>query len=133
MPKILRSFGDKLPPFHSSTLDNHRQQSLMDYIIGQRWVSHADAQLGLGIVVDLDGRRVTLAFPAVGEERTYAIENAPLTRLRFKAGDHISTVGNVEVLVTGVNEYQGLLVYATAAAERAFRQTQRICSARSHA
>jgi ATP-dependent helicase HepA len=111
MPKILRSFGDKLPPFHSSTLDNHRQQSLMDYIIGQRWVSHADAQLGLGIVVDLDGRRVTLAFPAVGEERTYAIENAPLTRLRFKAGDHISTVGNVEVLVTEVNEYQGLLVY----------------------
>jgi ATP-dependent helicase HepA len=36
----------------------------MDYIIGQRWVSHADAQLGLGIVVDLEGRRVTLAFPA---------------------------------------------------------------------
>ncbi|MCB1689249.1 MAG: RNA polymerase-associated protein RapA [Halioglobus sp.] len=83
----------------------------MDYIIGQRWVSHADAQLGLGIVVDLEGRRVTLAFPAVGEERTYAIENAPLTRLRFKAGDHISTVGDVAVLVTEVKEHQGLLVY----------------------
>jgi ATP-dependent helicase HepA len=83
----------------------------MDYIVGQRWVSHADAQLGLGIVVDIEGRRVTLAFPAVGEERTYAIENAPLTRLRFKAGDHISTVDNVEVLVTGVKEQQGLLVY----------------------
>ncbi|CAA0107440.1 RNA polymerase-associated protein RapA [Halioglobus japonicus] len=83
----------------------------MDYIVGQRWVSHADAQLGLGIVVDLEGRRVTLAFPAVGEERTYAIENAPLTRLRFKAGDHISTVGDVEVLVTEVKEHQGLLIY----------------------
>lgn len=83
----------------------------MDYIIGQRWVSHADAQLGLGIVVDLEGRRVTLAFPAVGEERTYAIENAPLTRLRFKAGDHISTVNNTEVLVTEVKEQHGLLVY----------------------
>ncbi len=83
----------------------------MDYIIGQRWVSHADAQLGLGIVVDIDGRRVTLAFPAVGEERTYAIDNAPLTRLRFKAGDHISTVGDVAVLVTEVREQQGLLVY----------------------
>jgi len=59
----------------------------MDYIVGQRWVSHADAQLGLGIVVDIEARRVTLSFPAVGEERTYAIENAPLTRLRFKAGD----------------------------------------------
>ncbi|MEZ5503743.1 MAG: RNA polymerase-associated protein RapA [Halioglobus sp.] len=83
----------------------------MDYIIGQRWVSHADAQLGLGIVVDIDGRRVTLAFPAVDEERTYAIENAPLTRLRFKAGDHISTVEKVEVLVTEVQEHRGLLVY----------------------
>ena len=83
----------------------------MDYIIGQRWVSHADAQLGLGIVVDLEGRRVTLAFPAVDEERTYATENAPLTRLRFKAGDHISTVDNVELVVTEVHEQQGLLVY----------------------
>ena len=42
----------------------------MDYIIGQRWVSHADAQLGLGIVVDIDGRRVTLAFPAVEDMTT---------------------------------------------------------------
>jgi ATP-dependent helicase HepA len=83
----------------------------MDYIIGQRWVSHADAQLGLGIVVDLDGRRVTLVFPAVGEERTYATDNAPLSRLRFKAGDHISTVEDLELLVTAVTEQQGLLLY----------------------
>lgn len=83
----------------------------MNYIIGQRWVSHADAKLGLGIVVDIDGRRITLAFPAVEEERTYAIENAPLTRLRFKAGDHISTVNNVDLLVQEVVEQQGLLVY----------------------
>ncbi len=83
----------------------------MDYIVGQRWVSHADAQLGLGIVVNIEGRRVTLTFPAVSEERTYAMENAPLTRLRFKAGDHICTVDKVDVLVTEVREHQGLLVY----------------------
>jgi ATP-dependent helicase HepA len=83
----------------------------MDYIVGQRWVSHADAQLGLGIVVDIEARRVTLAFPAVGEERTYAIENAPLTRLRFKTGDRISTPNQTEVLVTDVREQHGLLVY----------------------
>lgn len=83
----------------------------MDYIIGQRWVSHADAQLGLGIVVDVEPRRVTLAFPAVDEERTYATENAPLTRLRFKAGDNISTIDNVELTITDVREQQGLLVY----------------------
>jgi len=83
----------------------------MEYIVGQRWVSHADAQLGLGVVVDFEGRRVTLAFPAVGEERTYATESAPLSRLRFKVGDRISTVDDVELEVTGVSEQQGLLVY----------------------
>ncbi len=83
----------------------------MEYIVGQRWVSHADAQLGLGVVVDFEGRRVTLAFPAVGEERTYATESAPLSRLRFKAGDKICTVDDVELVVTQVTEHQGLLVY----------------------
>ncbi len=83
----------------------------MDYILGQRWVSHADAQLGLGIIVDIEARRVTVSFPAVGEERTYATENAPLTRLRFKAGDHISTVDERELLVTSVEEQEGILLY----------------------
>ena len=83
----------------------------MEYLIGQRWVSHADSQLGLGIIVEVESRRVTVSFPAVGEERTYATQNAPLTRLRFKAGDHISTVGGVELLVNSVQETQGLLLY----------------------
>ncbi len=83
----------------------------MDYIIGQRWVSHADTQLGLGIIAELDGRRVTVSFPAVGEERTYATDNAPLTRLRFKAGDRITTLDDVELEVTQVHESQGILFY----------------------
>ena len=83
----------------------------MEYIVGQRWVSHADAQLGLGVVVELDGRRVTLSFPAVDEERTYAAETAPLTRLRFKPGDHVSTINGVELLVSEVLENNGLIVY----------------------
>ncbi len=84
----------------------------MEYLIGQRWVSHADAQLGLGIIVEIEPRRVTVSFPAVGEERTYATENAPLTRLRFKKGDHVSTVGGIELVVTQVSEQQGLLLYS---------------------
>ncbi len=83
----------------------------MEYLVGQRWVSHADAQLGLGIVVHAEGRRVTLAFPAVGEERTYAVDRAPLSRLRFKAGDRISTVEGLELLVNEVTEERGLLLY----------------------
>ncbi|MEE4659084.1 MAG: RNA polymerase-associated protein RapA [Halieaceae bacterium] len=85
--------------------------SSLDYIVGQRWVSHADAQLGLGIVADIEGRRVTVSFPAIGEERTYAIDNAPLTRLRFKVGDYITTLDDVELKVTEVVEQSGILFY----------------------
>jgi len=83
----------------------------MEYIVGQRWVSHADSQLGLGIIAELDGRRVTVSFPAIGEERTYATDNAPLTRLRFKVDDHITTIDDVELVVTDVEEIRGILFY----------------------
>jgi len=56
----------------------------MSFIIGQRWLSHADPQLGLGIVTESDPRRVTVMFPAVEEERTYAVANAPLSRIAFR-------------------------------------------------
>jgi ATP-dependent helicase HepA len=83
----------------------------MEYIVGQRWVSHADAQLGLGIIIEIEARRVSVTFPAAGEERTYSLDNAPLTRLRFKVGDHISTIDDVELLLTAVEEHNGLLIY----------------------
>src|SRR5690606_24954742 len=89
----------------------HRLPQFMDYKVGQRWVSHAEAQLGLGIVVDIDGRRVTLAFPAVEEERTYAMDNAPLTRIRFNVGEMLHVVDGQALEVTAVSEQAGLLVY----------------------
>ncbi|MFT5335924.1 MAG: ATP-dependent helicase HepA, partial [Halioglobus sp.] len=83
----------------------------MEYIIGQRWVSHADAQLGLGIIIEVEGRRVSVTFPAAEEERTYSLDNAPLTRLRFKAGDNISTIDDVELKLIHVEEHEGILFY----------------------
>ena len=83
----------------------------MEYIVGQRWVSHADAQLGLGIIAELDGRRVTVSFPAIGEERTYATDNAPLTRLRFKSGDNITTIDDIELSLIDATEVSGILYY----------------------
>ena len=51
----------------------------MSFAIGQRWISHADLELGLGICVEADSRRVTLLYPSAEEERTYATDRAPLT------------------------------------------------------
>lgn len=83
----------------------------MTYAVGQRWLSHADSEMGLGIIVEHELRRVTLHFPAVEEERTYATENAPLTRVRLREGEKLSTRDGRSFTVTAVHEEQGLLIY----------------------
>lgn len=83
----------------------------MEYRIGQRWLCHADSSLGLGLVQAVDGRRVTLHFPAVDEDRTYAIANAPLARLKYREGDVVRSHSGVEITVTEVREIDGVLLY----------------------
>jgi ATP-dependent helicase HepA len=82
-----------------------------DLVIGQRWVSHSDTALGLGIVTDISGRRVTLGFPAADEERTYAIDNAPLSRIIYQIGEEIETFDNKKYTVRAAEEVGGVLMY----------------------
>jgi ATP-dependent helicase HepA len=56
----------------------------MSFVVGQRWISHTESALGLGIIAEVAGRLVTVSFPAAEEERTYAIDNAPLGRVTYK-------------------------------------------------
>ncbi|BES73557.1 RNA polymerase-associated protein RapA [Marinobacter nanhaiticus D15-8W] len=83
----------------------------MEFVIGQRWVSHSDANLGLGIVTDVSGRRVTLGFPAIDEERTYATDNAPLARVQYQLGDKIETYDGESLTVRAVEDIDGVLMY----------------------
>lgn len=83
----------------------------MNFVIGQRWLSHADPQLGLGIVIAVEIRRVSVAFPAVEEERTYSLDNAPLSRVSYRPGDTIRLRDETELTVTAVDELRGLLIY----------------------
>ncbi|MFO8140845.1 MAG: RNA polymerase-associated protein RapA, partial [Marinobacter sp.] len=82
-----------------------------EFVIGQRWVSHSDTALGLGIVTDVSGRRVTLGFPAADEERTYAIDNAPLSRIIYQQGEDIETFAGEHYVVRDVEDLNGVLVY----------------------
>ena len=81
------------------------------FLPGQRWVSHADSTLGLGIVTHADERRVTLHFPAVEEERVYATDRAPLTRLLLKPGDQLTRMGGSVLTVVALHEQNGVLTY----------------------
>jgi ATP-dependent helicase HepA len=78
---------------------------------GQRWISNAESDLGLGTVLKVEDRNVTLLYPAVGETRTYAIHSAPLTRLRFAAGDLVSDHRERRIRITEAREVEGLLHY----------------------
>ena len=83
----------------------------MTFIIGQRWISNTESQLGLGIITDIGHRQVTLNFPAANEERIYATNNPPLSRIICKEGDDLITNELKTITVTHVEENHGLLLY----------------------
>lgn len=78
---------------------------------GQRWVSTSQPELGLGILEEAGGGRVTLFFAAAGERKVFALESAPLVRVRFKVGDEILLRSGDTVVVEEVVEEDGLFVY----------------------
>ena len=85
--------------------------SKAQYVIGQRWISEAEAELGLGIVLDVVSRRLTLSFPAAAERRTYAIENAPVSRVVYEAGEKVRHQDGTSIKITRVLEQHGCLLY----------------------
>ena len=80
---------------------------------GQRWVSDGEPELGLGIIRKSGDGRVEIAFPAAGETRIYAIDSAPLRRVKFMAGDRIKVHSGAEMTVEQVREERGLRIYQT--------------------
>ena len=70
----------------------------MSFAPGQRWISTAEPELGLGTVLRVEGRTVQLAFPATGVVRHYAAQMAPLTRAEFRPGERISGAGQAFVV-----------------------------------
>jgi ATP-dependent helicase HepA len=84
----------------------------VQYAPGQRWVNHAELQMGLGTIISTGHRTVTLLFNAAEETRTYSKETAPLTRVVFSVGDKIKNQDGVEILIQNVKKSdEGLLTY----------------------
>ena len=83
----------------------------MPFILGQRWISDTESELGLGTVVAVDTRMVTLLFPATGENRLYARNDSPVTRVMFNPGDTVTSHEGWQLKVDEVKEENGLLAY----------------------
>lgn len=85
--------------------------AVTEYAIGQRWVSNGEAELGLGIIKSNSGRRIEVSFPAAGEQRTYATDNAPLSRVLYPVGDRVKTDEDVSFVITARHEINGCYIY----------------------
>jgi len=82
-----------------------------DFIPGQRWISDAELQMGLGTIMSTEHRTVTVHYPATDEIRTYAKQTAPLTRVRFVPGDVVKSQDDWSLTVTSVSHDEGILTY----------------------
>ena len=84
---------------------------MIDFIPGQRWISNTESELGLGLITDVSFKRVTVRFLASDEQRIYAIDNAPLTRVSFTVGDTIQSIDEEEFIITALSTKDGLITY----------------------
>src|SRR5215217_5888723 len=81
------------------------------FVPGQRFISEAEPELGLGQIVEVSGRNITIEFQAAATTRQYAVANAPLTRIRFEPGDKVQDRKGTHCTVLSVKENAGLLQY----------------------
>ena len=84
---------------------------MQEFFIGQRWISAAELQLGLGMVIEIEHRTVSIIFPATTEIRIYARQDAPLTRVKFSPGDWVQNQDDRLLQVIKLEESNGLIVY----------------------
>lgn len=83
-----------------------------EFTPGQRCISDAELQMGLGTIVKVDHRTLTVVFSASDETRTYSRETAPLTRVVFSVGDTIRNQDGIDLTVASVQNTDDLLAYS---------------------
>lgn len=82
-----------------------------DFTAGQRWISDTESDLGLGTILEVEHRQITVVFLASGETRIYAKETAPLTRVAFMSGDSVTSHEGWQMRIERVIDEDGLLSY----------------------
>ncbi|MCG8565202.1 MAG: SNF2-related protein, partial [Desulfobacterales bacterium] len=85
--------------------------STSQFTPGQRYVSEAEPELGIGILISHDKRSLTFHFPLAESTRCYSKGSAPIQRVIHKTGDRIQTESGEELVVESTDQDQGLMVY----------------------
>jgi len=70
-----------------------------------------EPELGVGVVEEVEGRRVRIRFSQSGVVRTYGASSAPLERVVFYPGDRITGENGIPLTVEAVTIEDGLNLY----------------------
>lgn len=87
-------------------------EKLQQFAIGQRWLSDTETELGLGVLIDVDERSISILFPKSDETRVYARNNAPLSRIVFNTNDEVHDQEGTQWLVESLEHHHGVVRYA---------------------
>ena len=83
---------------------------MTDFLPGQLWISNVEPKLGLGLILEVAYKRVTVSFLG-NETRIYAQDSTQLTRFQFSKGNLIESIDGDKLTVTSVNLQDGLITY----------------------
>ncbi len=86
-------------------------EKLQQFAIGQRWLSDTETELGLGVLIDVDERSISILFPKSDETRVYARNNAPLSRIVFNVNDEIQDQEGKKWIVEALDDRNGVIRY----------------------
>ena len=81
---------------------------MQPFAIGQRWLSDTETELGLGVLIDVDERSISILFPKSDETRVYARNNAPLSRIIFSVNDEVQDQEGLKWLIEAVEDRHSL-------------------------
>lgn len=84
---------------------------MQEFAIGQRWLSDTESELGLGVLIDVDERTISILFPKSDETRVYARASAPLSRIIFMVGDSLTDQDGLEWQVESLELQNGVIRY----------------------
>ena len=83
----------------------------MNFEIGQRWLSEAEPELGLGVIYEIGHKIIKMSFPVCEEFRVYGSKSAPLRRAIFHEGEEVSSLDGEKLVVEQVIWEEGLAIY----------------------
>lgn len=91
-------------------------------ILGQRYISEMEPELGLGEVTAVSGKRLHIYFSSSDIKRIYSLDEPPVKRVHFKNGDTIKNNDGVELTIENSYEKDGIIFYTCG--DKVFSETK---------